>query len=561
MNISTEKKEANDQVIEGGEVSESGEADQGVEAVESVEVSKGGEAAQGVEAAQGDGSSKGGEAAQAVEAAQVVEAAQDIEVAEGGEAAQVVEAVESVEVSEGGEAAQDVEVAEGGEAAQEVEAAEDEGIEDLAKLLDEHDYDTPSVGDIRTGIIVSISSQGVIVDLGLKRDGQIPPSDLDELEDEEREALELNDEVPVYILDTGHPDRLLVSIHKARLNQDWIRAEEMLDSGDIIEAPVIGYNRGGVIVPFGNLRGFVPASHLVELRRGMDDRQRQQAMSKLRNETIPMRVIEVNRRRRRLVLSQRDAQKEWQEARKVELIDKLETGDVVKGRVSGLRSFGAFVDLGGADGLIHISELAWHRVNHPREVVRVGDDIEVYVLGLDREDQRIALSRKRMLPNPWSLAEEKYDINQLIEGRVTRIVTYGAFVEIEPGIEGLLHISQLSRDNVEDVNELISEGEIHLLRIISLDTTRQRIGLSLKSVSAGEQIEWMSQREALQAEEVDEVEADELVTEDDLAPEESLAEEEHLEGEESEEIELVESDVVDVAAAVDQALAEMDEEE
>jgi ribosomal protein S1 len=191
----------------------------------------------------------------------------------------------------------------------------------------------------------------------------------------------------------------------------------------------------------------------------------------------------------------------------------------------------------------------------------VGDDIEVYVLGLDREDQRIALSRKRMLPNPWSLAEEKYDINQLIEGRVTRIVTYGAFVEIEPGIEGLLHISQLSRDNVEDVNELISEGEIHLLRIISLDTTRQRIGLSLKSVSAGEQIEWMSQREALQAEEVDEVEADELVTEDDLAPEESLAEEEHLEGEESEEIELVESDVVDVAAAVDQALAEMDEEE
>jgi small subunit ribosomal protein S1 len=461
-------------------------------------------------------------------------------------------------------------------------------VQDLAQLLEEHDYDTPSVGDIRPGVVVSISSQGVIVDLGLKRDGLIPPSDLDELEEEERDSLELNDEVPVYILDTGHPDRLLVSVHKARLNQDWIHAEEMLETGDIIEAPVIGYNRGGVIVPFGNLRGFVPASHLVELRRGMDDRQRQQAMSKLRNESIPMRVIEVNRRRRRLVLSQRDAQKEWQEARKVELIDKLETGDVVKGTVSGLRSFGAFVDLGGADGLIHISELAWHRVNHPREVVRVGDEIEVYILGLDRDEQRIALSRKRMLPNPWSLAEEKYAINQLVEGRVTRIVTYGAFVEIEPGIEGLLHISQLSRDNIEDVNELISEGEIHLLRIISLDTMRQRIGLSLKSVSAGEQIEWMSQREAAQAEEAveelveEEVEtvaldeeaeiealeeeteiaaAEEEVAEEDLEVVETSTEVEEPVAESLEDIEATEPKIVDVAAAVDQALAELDEEE
>jgi small subunit ribosomal protein S1 len=470
----------------------------------------------------------------------------------------------------------------------EVTVEEGEEIEDLAKLLEEHDYDSPSVGDIRTAVIVSISSQGVIVDLGLKRDGLIPPSDLEELEEEEKNSFELDDEVAVYIMDTGHPDRLLVSIHKARLNQDWILAEEMLENAEIIEAPVIGYNRGGVIVPFGNLRGFVPASHLIDLRRGMDDRQRQQAMSKLRNETIPMRVIEVNRRRRRLVLSQRDAQKEWQEARKVELIDKLETGDVVKGTVSGLRSFGAFVDLGGADGLIHISELAWHRVNHPREVIRVGDEIEVYVLGLDREEQRIALSRKRMLPNPWSLAEEKYAINQLVEGKVTRIVTYGAFVEIEPGIEGLLHISQLSRDNIEDVSELISEGEIHLLRIISLDTTRQRIGLSLKGVSASEQIEWMSQREAAaeaevvssepsEADEAESTEEDveiietidevieEKTTDEDLDTDEpvdeSSAEDESSEDDIADEVEIDESEIVDVAAAVDQALAELDEEE
>jgi small subunit ribosomal protein S1 len=371
-----------------------------------------------------------------------------------------------------------------------------EFAEDLAQLLDEHDYYRPTVGDIRTGTIVAISEQGIIVDLGLKRDGLVQPSDLEELDPEERDSFKLYDEVPIYIEETSKPDRLLVSIQKARLNQDWIRAQELMESGEIVEAPVIGYNRGGVIVPFGNLRGFVPASHLVELRRGMDDRQRQQAMSRMRDEVLPLKVIEVNRQRKRLVLSQRDAQQEWQEARKQELIEKLSSGDIVKGRVSGLRNFGAFVDLGGADGLIHISELAWHRVNHPREVVKVGDEIEVYILNLDKEEQRIALSRKRLLPNPWSLADENYAVGYLVEGKVTRIVSYGAFVELEPGIEGLLHISQLSRETVEDPNELIAEGETHLLRVVSLDTNRQRIGLSLKNVTAAEQIEWMAQREA-----------------------------------------------------------------
>jgi small subunit ribosomal protein S1 len=370
----------------------------------------------------------------------------------------------------------------------------------LASLLDEHDYDFPEVGDIRTGIIVSKSSQGVIVDLGLKRDGLVQPSDLDELAPEDREAIQLDAEIPVYIVDTSQQDRLLVSIHKARLNQDWIRAEELIESGEIIEAPVIGYNRGGIIVPFGNLRGFVPASHLTELRRGMDDRQRQQVMAKLKDEVMPLKVIEVNRKRRRLVLSQRDAQKEWQETRKEALIDKLEVGDTIPGRVSGLRNFGAFVDLGGADGLIHISELAWHRVNHPKEVIKVGDEVEVYVLSLDKDDQRIALSRKRLLQNPWDTAEKRYKINQTVEGIITRIVTYGAFVEIEPGVEGLLHISQLSRDNVEDPNDLLKEGETHLLRVVSVDANKQRIGLSLKSVTAEEQIAWMSEREAAEPE-------------------------------------------------------------
>ena len=366
---------------------------------------------------------------------------------------------------------------------------------ELHDLLDQHDYNSPQVGDIRQGVIVSINTQGVIVDLGLKRDGLVPISDLNKLEPDERDALKVNDEVFVYVLNTDKPDSLVISIHLARLNQDWIRAEELLESGEIVEAEVIGYNKGGAIIPFGRLRGFVPISHLVEVGPGMGDRRRQQRLAKLRGDTLPLRVIEVNRRRRRLVLSQREAQKEWDSLRRAELIETLEAGEVRQGTVSGLRDFGAFVNLGGADGLIHISELAWHRVNHPREVLKVGDEIDVYVMRVDEESQRISLSLKKILPNPWDTIIERYHEHQLVEGTITRIVDYGAFAEIEPGVEGLLHVSQLSRGTVSSVNEMVQEGETHLLRIVNIDQKRQRVGLSLKAVTAMEQIEWMAQRE------------------------------------------------------------------
>lgn len=411
-------------------------------------------------------------------------------------------------------------------------------LDHMQELLDQHDYDMPEVGDIRQGVIIAITQQGVIIDLGLKRDGLVPPTDLVKLEPGEREALKVNDEVFVYVVNTDQPDSLTVSINLARLNQDWIEAEELLQSGRIIEAEVIGYNKGGAIVPYGRLRGFIPVSHLVDLSPGMSDRKRQQKLAKLRGEKLPLKVIEVNRRRRRLVLSQRDAQREWEEKRKVELLADLKEGDVLKGRVSGLRDFGIFVDLGGADGLVHISELAWHRVDHPREVVKVGDEIEVYVLKLDRDDQRISLSRKRLLPNPWDTVHIRYELNQLVEGTITRIVDYGAFAEIEPGVEGLLHVSQLSRGNVENVAEVVQEGETHLLRVVSIDSDRQRIGLSLKAVTATEQIEWMAQRELAAAEES-------AVVQEESAPEQ----------EEDAPVEVAES-----AADVTETVAEAEEE-
>ena len=375
----------------------------------------------------------------------------------------------------------------------------DESMNSLEDLLDQHDYDMPRDGDIRTGVIVAITPQGLIVDLGLKRDGIVPQSDLAQLEPEEREALKINDEVPVYVVQTEDPEALVVSIRLARLNQDWIEAEALLASGEIFEGEVIGYNKGGVIVPYGRIRGFVPISHLSDVTPGMGERRRQQRLARLRGEMIGVKIIEVDRQRHRLVMSQREAQKEWEEKKRGELMETLKPGDIRSGRVSGMRDFGAFVDLGGADGLVHISELSWHRIDHPREVVKLGDEIEVYVLGVDQESGRISLSRKKLLPNPWDTVAQRYAQNQLIEGRITRILDYGAFAEIEPGVEGLLHVSQLSRNPVEDPRSVVQEGEVHLLRVVSIDQKRQRIGLSLKAVTPTEQIEWMAQKELADA--------------------------------------------------------------
>ena len=375
----------------------------------------------------------------------------------------------------------------------------DESMNSLQDLLDQHSYDMPQPGDIRTGVIVAVTPQGLIIDLGLKRDGIVPQSDLAQLEPEEREALKVNDEVPVYVVQTEDPEALVVSIRLARLNQDWIEAEALLASGQIFEGEVIGYNKGGVIVPYGRIRGFVPISHLSDVTPGMGERRRQQRLARLRGEQIGVKIIEVDRQRHRLVMSQREAQKEWEEKKRGELMETLQPGDVRTGRVSGMRDFGAFVDLGGADGLVHISELSWHRIDHPREVVKLGDEVEVYVLGVDQESGRISLSRKKLLPNPWDTVAQRYNQNQLIEGKVTRILDYGAFAEIEPGVEGLLHVSQLSRNPVEDPRAVVKEGEVHLLRIVSIDQKRQRIGLSLKAVTPTEQIEWMAQKELADA--------------------------------------------------------------
>ncbi len=369
---------------------------------------------------------------------------------------------------------------------------------DFATLLEESfSFRKPERGDLLTGEILSIDSQGIIVDVGLKRDGVVSRYDLEKLGDDA--TFSIGQEIMVMVI---HPEdyegNLVVSVAQARQSKDWTKAQDLLDNNEVWEGTITDANRGGLIVPFGNLRGFIPASHVMDLPRGLNEAERQAYLAGMVGSNAAVKVIEVNRRRRRLVLSQREAQREHREKRKENLLAELVEGEVRKGVVSGLRDFGAFVDLGGADGLIHISELAWHRVRHPSEVLSVGDEIEVYVLRLDREGKRIGLSLKRLQPNPWLLVDDIYHVGQLIDGEVSRVTDFGAFISMAPGIEALLHSSQISDSSHGDPREVVREGENLVMRIISIESHRQRLGLSLKEVNDEERQRYLAAKASVE---------------------------------------------------------------
>lgn len=303
---------------------------------------------------------------------------------------------------------------------------------DFAALLEaSFEEDTLERGDIVAGTVLAVDSQGLIVGVGSHRDGFVSRKDIERL-GLEPENYELGAEIDVTIVrmedDEGN---LVLSVSQARQSEDWKLAEELLEKEAEWEGEVADANRGGLIMLFGHLRGFVPASHVADLPRGLNEDDRKAYLQRYVGRRIVVKVIEVNRKRRRLVFSQRDALRDNREARKEDLLDELKEGEIRKGIVSGLRDFGAFVDLGGADGLIHISELAWHRVKHPRDILEVGDQVEVYILRLDAEGKRIGLSLKRLQPNPWSIVDEVYHVGQLVEGVVSRTAQFGAFVSID----------------------------------------------------------------------------------------------------------------------------------
>ncbi len=309
-------------------------------------------------------------------------------------------------------------------------------------LTEEYDYKRPRRGQIRQGEILKVEESGVAVDLGLKRDGFIPRTDLELLDEEASSSLEPGQEVTARIVRLEDEDgRLVLSLYQARFEKDWVRAQEFLESGEVWRGIVTEFNRGGLIVTFGHLRAFVPASHIAER---YSSHQLMQKLEEYVGQELALQVIEVNRNRRRLILSERLARQQMRERHMERLLDELVEGQLRQGVVSRLHSFGAFVDLGGADGLIHSSDLAWRRVRHPKEVLQEGDEIEVYVLRLDHQRKRIALSLKRMQPDPWELVDQTYTTDQLVLGKVTNVVDFGAFVALDLGVEGLIHVTELA---------------------------------------------------------------------------------------------------------------------
>ncbi len=356
-------------------------------------------------------------------------------------------------------------------------------------LNSEYDYKRPKRGDIMYAEVLRIDDDEIIVDIGGKSEGVVPSADLERMGEEALAGIEVGDKVPVYVLRPESADGdVIVSLNMARTMEDWRKAEKLFEEGGVFEGPVAGHNKGGLLVYYGRIRGFIPASQLSGLSRRSSHDERMTMLSKMEGQKLLLKVIEVDRERRRLIFSERAASREWREQRKEELLDELQEGDIRPGTVRNLCEFGAFVDLGGADGLIHISELSWQRVKHAREVLGVGDEVEVYVLRVDRDRKRIGLSLKRLQADPWHIAEETYEPGQVIKGEVTNIVDFGAFARIEDGIEGLIHVSELS-DGDFAPRDLVREGEVLYLKILSIDADRQRMGLSLKQAPSREEIE------------------------------------------------------------------------
>lgn len=345
------------------------------------------------------------------------------------------------------------------------------------------DLDMPSRGDLREGSIVEIRANELLVNIGSKRDGVVPQSDLSRLDPEFVKNLHEGQKVYVVIAKDVVDDGIFVlSIADAQQQRDWIVAQEMMDSGEISEHRVLGHNKGGLTVEFGHLRGFVPSSHLMDMPRNLSDEHRQAEFDRRVGQKINAKVIEVDPKRRRLVMSQMLAERELRTKQREKLMDRLTVGAVVTGTVRSLRPFGAFVDLGGIDGLLHVSEIGWSQVAHPKDELSVGQKIEVEVIRID-ENQRIALSRKRVLPNPWEHIEDRYTVGSVVPATITRVVDFGAFAQLEPGVEGLIHLSEIADITVAEPLKTIRVGDQVMAKVLRVDSKRQRIGLSIRQVA------------------------------------------------------------------------------
>ncbi len=363
-------------------------------------------------------------------------------------------------------------------------AADDDWmIEVDGKLVPDYDRTITefSEGDVVTGTVVRVDRDEILVDIGYKSEGVIPISELSIRRSvNPEEEVQVGQEIDALVLQKEDADgRLILSKKRARFEKAWRRIEAAAESGEAVEGLVIEVVKGGLIIDLG-VRGFLPAS-LVDIRRVQD-------LDEYRDQTLRCRVIELNRSRNNVVLSRRAVLEEERREQRQQILDRLAPGVEVEGVISNIVDFGAFVDLDGIDGLIHISELSWSHVNHPSEVLEIGQTVRVKVLDVDRDRQRISLGLKQTQTDPWQRVIDETRQGDVVTGRITKVVTFGAFAEILSGVEGLIHISELAEHHVENPREVVQQGQEVNVKVIEIDPERRRLSLSLKRVEPHEPV-------------------------------------------------------------------------
>ena len=354
----------------------------------------------------------------------------------------------------------------------------------MAELLEDHEPIKPlRRGDVVEAEVMGIDQEGILVNFGHKYEGVVPPREMRSISPEKLQEFQTGEEIFVYVVrPEGEDGQAILSLDRARGEEGWRTLQKSLDNAETIEGLVRGVNRGGAVVEVEGIEGFIPMSQLAPIARDSDGGTQEEVLAKRIGESVQLKLLELNRRRRRVILSERLALQEVREERKDRLLSELQEGEVRRGRVSGIASFGAFVDLGGADGLIHISELSWESVQTPEEVVHAGDELDVYVLKVDRDARKIALSLRRLQPTPWDTIADRYQVGQLVAATVTRLTSFGAFARVEDSVEGLIHISELSDGMIGHPKEVVKEGDSLTLKILKIEPERRRLGLSLKQV-------------------------------------------------------------------------------
>ena len=360
-----------------------------------------------------------------------------------------------------------------------------EGYQDMATLLEAESKEYKSLrrGDILEGVVVGSDRDGMVVDVGTKSEGIVPPSEMHSLGPNVETWPGSGERVLVYVMQPETPEgQVLLSLDRARGEKGWRILQQRFEEGESFEVQISGYNKGGLLVNVEGVHGFIPFSQSVSAQSPAEGEEKESEAppEAVVGRTLLVKVIEINRARNRVILSERAALQDWRAIQKDRLLEELQEGEIRKGRISSIRSFGVFVDMGGADGLAHLSELSWERDKTPEEQYHVGQEVDVYVMKVDQEAKKIALSIRRAQPERWEEIVDKYTVGQIVTGTITKLVTFGAFARIEGPVEGLIHVSELVNRRIAHPREVVKEGDVAPLKIVRIERDRQRLGLSLR---------------------------------------------------------------------------------